>query len=403
MLDVDLSAPPAEIQVADRYRKVLLLFRQNGTPVARDELSVEAGKLPAEVYEQALDEARRASPPPPAQEDRSPALPSATVVVCTHGRGDAALATVASFEALDYDGAVEIIVVDNAPKDDLLAKALAVRPQHPRRPVRRVVAPIPGLTRARNCALMAASGELIAFTDDDAIVDSQWLRMIAAGFASAPDVVCVTGLTVPVELETRAQDWAEMFNGLNRGRSFTRTAYRLGELGGRHPLYPYPTLGAGVNMAFKRDVVKALGGFCTALGPGTPSAGGEETAMLAEILLARKAIVYEPAALVRHEHRRDEEGLCRQMRSYGVGTTAYLVWCLHHHPVASLGLARMAGPALRYFRTRGASHQDADRGPAPGFLTAELRRGMRSGPRAYLRSVIADRRLRRSPTQTSCE
>jgi glycosyltransferase involved in cell wall biosynthesis len=316
------------------------------------------------------------------------------VVVCTRDRADSAIQTVLSFQTLEYEGDVEIIVIDNAPRDNTLAEALERLPDNPRRPVRRVVEPVPGLSRARNRALDVASGEIIAFTDDDAVAEPQWLRMLASGFGAAPDVAAVSGLTIPAEIETQAQDWAERFNGLNGGRGFARQEYRVGQLAGRHPLYPFPTIGAGVNMAFRRDVLRELGGFCPTLGVGTGTGGGEDTAIMAEVLLARHAIVYEPGAVVRHLHRRDEAGLRTQMRGYGIGVTAYLSWCLHKHPWKSLGMVKMAGHVAEYVRSRGASHQAPDRPPVPQFLRDDLRRGLPHGPWAYIRAVRHDRSLR---------
>ncbi len=334
--------------------------------------------------------------PLPAPDRRS--RPSFTVAVCTHDRAVAALDTVASFEALDYDGDVEIVVVDNAPRDDALAVALKARPQRPGRPVRRVVEPVPGLSRARNRALAVAGGELIAFTDDDAVVEEHWLRALAQGFARADDIACVTGLTLPAELETRAQEWYERYGGFNKGRGFQPVVLRAGELGGQHALYPFPSFGAGVNMAFRADVLRGMGGFEPALGPGQGSGGGDDTAMFAEILIGGLAIAYEPAAVVRHAHRRAEDVLHRQLHGYGVGLTAYLTWCVHRHPLRSLGLAGMALPALRYLASGGATHEMAHAsGPGcPASLSAALRRGLLRGPMAYVRAVRAARGLPRS-------
>lgn len=394
LVDVELSEPITGVDVGARYSRALLLVRDAGRPVGRIEVALTAGRLSAEACARAIHDATPASgwPPAPPVPQR---LPPATVVVCTRDRGDSALATVASFEALDYDAEIDIIVVDNAPTDDVLRDALSARDHVPGRPVRRVVEPVPGLSQARNRALAVASGEIIAFTDDDAIVEPQWLRSIAAAMSAADDVAGVSGLTIPAEMETPAQEWCERLGGLNKGRGFARETYRADDLGGRHPLYPFPTLGAGVNMAFRRDVLAELGGFSHALGVGNGTGGGEDTAIFALLLIRGFSIVYEPAAVVRHAHRRSLDDLIRQMHGYGVGVTSYLAWCLHRHPRESLGLVRMVRPALRYMLTRGGSHETADAHPVPGFLTAELRRGLPEGPMAYVRAERADRRLRR--------
>jgi GT2 family glycosyltransferase len=393
---VERSKPLQDLAVAERYERAMLIVRDDGRPAGRVEVRLSGGRLSAEECARAIETVPAAAPLAGSEEALA-SPPSATVVVCTHGRGTAALGTVEAFEALEYAGEVEIIVVDNAPLDDALQRAMEARAQTPGRPVRRVLEPVPGLSQARNRALAVATGEIIAFTDDDALPEPQWLHAIAAALASEPDAASVSGLTLPTELETPAQEWCERLGGLNKGRGFTREVYRPGQLGGRHPLYPYPTFGAGVNMAFRTQLLRQIGGFSHALGVGNGTGGGEDTAIFAEVLVAGGAIVYEPAATVGHTHRRAEDELKRQMHGYGMGITSYFAWALHRHPRQSLGLAGNAGRALRYLATRGRSHRDPADPDVPSMYTAELRRGLLHGPMAYLRAVREDRRQRRRP------
>src|SRR6266567_2037807 len=83
---------------------------------------------------------------------------------------------------------------------------------------------------------------IVAFNDDDALPDPNWLRVLLRNFAD-PLVVCVTGLTMPMELETEAQEWFERCSSFVRG--FTRTVYDQTRL---HPLAA-GKVGAGANMA----------------------------------------------------------------------------------------------------------------------------------------------------------
>src|SRR5690348_9913012 len=93
---------------------------------------------------------------------------------------------------------LEILVVDNAPSSDATRDLVSAR--YPR--VNYVVEPRPGLDWARNRAISAASGEILAYTDDDVVVDPGWVRALARAFAEDPEAMAVTGLVVPFELET---------------------------------------------------------------------------------------------------------------------------------------------------------------------------------------------------------
>ena len=394
---VELTDPPAAIVLPPGRNRAVVFFRDRDVPVYRTELSAVDGLIPDDEYQHSTRAARDAAN---AVASRiRPVVtgprPSISVAVCTHDRADAAIATIKSIEAAaHYGGEVQILLIDNAPTDDALERAVAAHHAETGSSVQRIVEPIAGLSRARNRALASASGDLIAFTDDDALVEPGWLEAISDAFASNPAIGCVTGIALPAEIETRAQDLAERFNGLNAGRGFESHVYNRRTLGSRHLLYPFPTFGAGVNMAFRRDALLAVGGFSEALGVGTGTGGGEDTAIFVDILLADYDIVFEPRSVVHHFHRRETRDLMAQMRGYGIGVTAYLTWCLHTHPRESMGLVTMARPALAYLLSGGRSHQDQNREAVPDFLRHEVRSGLPHGPMAYIRAVIRQKRRR---------
>src|SRR6185312_16003710 len=97
-----------------------------------------------------------------------------------------------SLAALD-DPPFEILVIDNAPADDATERLVRGRFGH----VRYVRELRPGLDWARNRAIEESVGEIIAFTDDDVIVDRGWTLALARVFASAPNAWAVTGLVAP--------------------------------------------------------------------------------------------------------------------------------------------------------------------------------------------------------------
>ena len=84
----------------------------------------------------------------------------------------------------------EVIVVDNGSTDSTKDVVSAFNePQ----PVSYVFEPIPGVSRARNAGMTAASGDIIAFLDDDAIAADDWLVFIERAFSKDPRVAIVAG------------------------------------------------------------------------------------------------------------------------------------------------------------------------------------------------------------------
>jgi GT2 family glycosyltransferase len=282
----------------------------------------------------------------------------------------------------------EVIVVDNRPAD---------APPFEIAGVRLLREPRPGISAARNRGLAAATGGVIAFTDDDVEVDRRWLRALGERFARQPELAAVTGLVVPAELETPAQIWFERSgSGPDRGFSALtferagpfRVTRRAHDDGSErlHSLYATGELGLGSNMAFSTAVLRAMGGFDVALGTGTPTRGGEDLAILVELLTAGHQLGYEPSAIVHHTHRATLAELEHQIYGYGVGFTAMLTAIALRDPRHLAGLAAVAPAWVRSLRDPASPKraQHTDDYPS-GLERAELR-GMLVGPFAYLRS-----------------
>ncbi len=243
--------------------------------------------------------------------------PLVTVAVCTRDRPEDIGRCLAALVQLDYPQ-LDLLVVDNAPATE--ATKILVESQYPT--VRYVREPRPGLDWARNRAILAAQGEIIAFTDDDVVVDRLWVKAIAQAFGTDPDVMAVTGLVVPYELETKAQTLFEDYGGFGRG--FARKRYQCGAEG-RLPPYVLGAgqFGTGANMAYRRVVFAEIGYFDPALDVGTPTHGCGDLEMFIRILRSGYALLYEPAAMIRHRHRRDYPKLRQQI---GYNGSLYALW-----------------------------------------------------------------------------
>lgn len=260
--------------------------------------------------------------PEPTQACPSQILPdqAVTVVVCTRDRPAALRACLARLRRLRYPK-LEIIIVDNAPSDDAARDIFADCVGDDERFIY-VREPRPGASCARNRGLREATGEIVAYTDDDVSVDPDWVRALAAGFRHE-GVACVTGLVCTASINGPAERYFDA--RVSWGASCRPAIHRLGRPG-NDGLFPYSPgiFGTGASFAVRADTMRTLGGFDEALGPGTKSGGGEDMDVFVRIVLAGHALAYEPAAVAWHHHRTDLDGLRRQMFTYGTGLSAFI-------------------------------------------------------------------------------
>ncbi len=365
-------------------------------------LDATDAKVSAERLQGAVAAAFASRPP---SRPRPSEQPRVSVIVATAMTRVAQLqASVASLTQLDYPD-FEVIIVDNRPGDDPPVELSGVRVVREHRP---------GLSAARNAGLAAATGEIIAYTDDDVEVDRDWLKAIVVPFVEDPRTAIVTGSVFPFELESEAQIWFERYYGVllereysplrfdrTRGFGLRRTDLNTGaEM--VYSIYKTDELGIGANMAMRASAIRDIGGFDLALGAGTPASAGEETVAFIGLLMKGQTLVYEPSAIVWHKHRDSVDALERQTYGYGVGMTAMLTALLLRKPVHFLGLASVV-PA--WMRLRLGRRSNADAEPSPPIdddpYRARLNRlgrdGMLRGPLAYLRGTWMQRRWRPSP------
>jgi glycosyltransferase involved in cell wall biosynthesis len=316
------------------------------------------------------------------------AAPGITVVVCTRERPGALARCLDSLLVQEYMPA-RILVVDNAPATG--ATAEVVRSAARRGPVDYLKEPRPGLSFARNAAEAVTRGEIVAWIDDDELADRWWLAEVARALVENPDADVISGVIVPAELETRAQIWFEQFGGHSKGRGFKPDTFGPHTAHIQSPLYPLPPFGTGANMTFRPGVIERIGGWDTALGAGTPAMGSEDTLAFTRVLLAGGTIVYQPAAVTHHYHRRDFAGLHKQMVGYGTGLTAAYTGLLLSRPGLLWSLLKLAPTALRDLTGSDSLRVSTLQADFPRQLLTANRRGMMAGPGAYLRGRRAAR------------
>ncbi len=249
-----------------------------------------------------------------------PANTTVSVAVCTRDRPDDLVKCLERIRIATKD-TVEVLVVDNAPRSDA-TQFIIQRLFSDGMNVRSVVEPRAGLARARNRALREARSTYVAFVDDDARPEPNWLDAIHRGFGANPEVAVVTGLVPPAELESRAQVLFEQ--KVKWSNNLVPEIFSLSQ----RETYPWPFpysaghFGTGANFAIHRRTALEVGGFDEALGAGARTTGGEDMEMFVRIVLNGYQLAYQPSAIVWHIHRRTEAALRKVIFGYGAGLSA---------------------------------------------------------------------------------
>lgn len=251
-----------------------------------------------------------------------------SIVICSRNRPEELDKCVKSLmDSQDQD--FELIVVDNASDDDRTEQIIKKYPS-----VKYVKEPRKGLSIARNTGIRHATHDIIAYTDDDVIVEPNWTRIIKTTFQD-PLTMAVTGLVIPISLQEKAQYLFEKNSGFNRG--YLATVFdkeyfaRYLDIG-----VPVWNIGAGANMAFRRKIFDHIGWFDERLGAGA-SGCSEDSEFWYRILAQGWNCNYYPQLFVYHLHRNSEDSLKNQMFSYMRGhVSALLVQYKNHHHKGNL-------------------------------------------------------------------
>lgn len=307
--------------------------------------------------------------------------PKVSIVLATMNRPVLANRCLESIYESEYTN-YEVIVVDSSAGSDtetLIAEKF--------RDVRYVRNFSGRVCVAKNRGAKEAHGQYIAFTDDDAEVDKYWIPQLVLALESSPNAACATGLVLPLELETQAQGWFEETGAFVEGILPRRI-----DLEHRKPgsLLPYATgrIGAGVNMAWRREIFVKLGYFDVAL----DRCGAEDLAAFFDALCAGYEIIYEPSAIVWHQHRRTVDELIKQTLWHSTGLGAYLTRCLVKEPGRIWDLMTRIPGGLRYGFASSSVRNVKKSDAFPREVNRQEWIGFVKGPAAYAKGSLAARR-----------
>ncbi len=429
VVEVELSQPLPEISAMDetgsyKYQKAKALIRLHSYPLGLLDIAIDGDRIsPAQLATEcwavlntqinnhllqdgmdpvmSLPASGLSSTTQPEcvakQQEALKDAPLISVVIATRDRGKSLAKMMKSLIGLDYPK-FEVILVDNAPKTTETIEYYNQNQklfQEKGISLRYVREDIPGLAIAHNRGLETVAGEIVAFTDDDVVIDRHWLIEIVRGFSLAKTIGCVTGLVIPAELETPAQVLFEEFGGFIKG--FSPQYFEAKEQQRSNRFFPFSPgrYGTGANMAFRTSVLKKIGGFDPELGVGTPSLGADDLAIFFKVVMAGNQLLYQPSALIHHQHRRMYEGLRKQMFGYGTGLTAFITKCILEKPLLTISLLPKIPAGLQIIFSPDSPKNVHKSSRYPKELELIERRGMLYGPIAYMYSRWTYRKLRR--------
>lgn len=231
-----------------------------------------------------------------------------SIVVCTRNRAQYLRSTLEAYERLSDAIGWELVVVNNGSNDDT---EKIVRDFFERSRVcgRLVEEQRKGVCFAKNKGYQAASGGVVAFSDDDCYPHPDFVEAIHACFMERslgylggrvllfdPDDYPITIQTMEERVEISPMSFVE--SGLI----------------------------LGANLAARRGVLEAIGGFDEEIGPGTVFPAGEDVDFLNRASCAGFCGAYDPRPIVYHHHRRKSvEQVAMLTRDYNIGRGAFFM------------------------------------------------------------------------------
>jgi O-antigen biosynthesis protein len=213
--------------------------------------------------------------------------PRISVIVCTYNGKRTLRGCFQHLQRLDYPN-FEVLVVDDGSTDQGADSATEYG-------FRLIRTPNSGLSSARNTGLRAATGEIVAYIDDDAYPDPDWLRYLAAAFLRG-DYVGVGGPNIPPP-----GGWVEECVSNSPGGPIH---VLLTDREAEHI--------PGCNMAFRKAALLKIGGFDERF-----RVAGDDVDVCWSLQKQGGKLGFSPAAVVWHHRRNSIRGYWRQQRGYG--------------------------------------------------------------------------------------
>jgi cellulose synthase/poly-beta-1,6-N-acetylglucosamine synthase-like glycosyltransferase len=144
-------------------------------------------------------------------------------------------------------------------------------------------------SHALNIAIGLAHGSILAFTDDDCIVDKDWLQNIHQQYKSDGELVGLFGKINPCCPELNRGKFCPSI--ISRTKVYTTNTFCI----------HWQKLGFGANMAFRKKEIMSVNGFRECLGPGSIGRAAEDADLCLRLLSKGNKIMYQPSLMIEHD------------------------------------------------------------------------------------------------------
>jgi glycosyltransferase involved in cell wall biosynthesis len=232
--------------------------------------------------------------------------PFVSAVICTRNRADKIGNAVQSVLANTYPN-FDLTIIDQSTNDDTEAAVRGVSTRSERIRYKRMSKS--GLSRAYNLAIESTTGQIIAFTDDDCLVPSDWIQKIVTAFGENVDGALMYGQVIPAYPENEGEALTPLLR-IERPERLDRA-------------HGFRVFGMGANFAARRSLFERVGMFDELLGGGAPLKSSQDFDLAYRTYRRNAAILLRPEVIVRHDGRREREDWPALLRAYGFGDGAF--------------------------------------------------------------------------------
>ena len=242
----------------------------------------------------------------------------ASVAICTYNRLSLLKLCIESIAALKTTPDLfEVLIIDNNSTDGTEEFCKTVSQHYPNHQWRYFKETNQGIAFARTRGAKEATGDIVAYIDDDCLAEANWLDEIISFYDNNAEAMSTGGRIIPKYLVPVADWFGKYFWGLVGSYDLGKSVFQM--KGVRYP--------SGANMHFRKNAFEKYGYFDGNLGrSGKSLMAGEEKAMYLKLIHANEKVFYLPHVIVHHHvegNKFDKEYVKRH--SMGIGGSERLM------------------------------------------------------------------------------